>query len=365
MSTTLPDILTSPTMLGIVEKVRAGLPRKHLPPALFGGPGITRRCDGNKFGYFTTTGNQSTDPFSQYGAKSTGATPDPMGEQTGKTFTSSRNIEMKAADMKALMSPEGQRQVRGEFEVGRQLGVITTRRENTRTAAITSAILLGSVYLNGEGHILPSSSGAVTTVAMPTQATYTKSASWQTATTDILGDLGGFQAQSLRDTGRELRHAVYGSRVLHSLMTNTNARDLVARALPSNTAFQTNAPSGLVFEFAGLIWWPGQFGFFKDSGGTKRTFLTGSGGTYDQDTVVFMPEVTPDWYELIEGTTDIPGSGGTIGDASALWNGAQDMQGMFQYAEITTDPFGVKVVYGDNFFPLIKAASFVGVCDTV
>ena len=366
MSTTLPDILQARNLLGNAEQVKAGLPIKHLPATFLGGPGVTRPTEGNVFTHTITSGAQKTARYTAYGAPSSGRTMSGIGERSGKTITSSENVDIKASTLMNLVSPSGQRQRLGESEVARLNAEAVTLRMNLRIAAVTQALFLGNIYFDIEGNLLPSSSSAVVTVAMPTPTTYTKSASWQTAGTDILGDLASFQAQSLRTTGLEIRHAFYGSRVMNSLMTNTNARDLIVRNVAANGNVLNGAASGMVFELGGITWWPAFFGFFVDDGGTARQFSTGSAGTYDQDHVVFTPEPDSSWYEFIEGTTPVNMDGAsTSSDFSSAVAGIDIMQGMWQYAVRTNDPVGVKYIYGDNFFPSINVTGAVGICDTV
>ncbi|MCC6320313.1 MAG: major capsid protein [Phycisphaerales bacterium] len=363
MSTTLPEVLYADQMLGYVEKVKAGLPVMHLPPGLL--TASPKRVEGNTFTYTTYSGTQKVIRAGAYGAPTRGRTKVGVGALPGVTITSGEQMEVNAAAMVALKNPENNAIQRlGESEVQRLLREATTLRMNARVAYLTSLLVLGAAYQDAEGNLLPSSSGAINTISAPTPTTYTKSASWQTATTDILGDLASFQAQSLRTTGLPIQHAIYGSRVLKSLMTNTDCRDLIIRNIAANGNVLNGAPQGMVFELGGITWWPGQFGFFEDNDGTDRQFQTGSAGTLDQDHIVFMPTPSSEWYDLIEGTTPVYGSSSDP-DAAALWGGIETQQGMWQWADRQQNTVGMVIHYGDNWFPSIKVAGAVGHCDTV
>lgn len=365
MSTTLPDVLQARNLLSHAMQVKEGLPTRHLPASFLGGPGITRPVEGNVFTHTISSGTQKVARQAAYGSPSRGRTATGIGERPGKTIWSSEHVEVKAAALMNLLAPDDMRQRLGAAEVARINSECTALRQNLRIAAVTSALFLGNIYFDGEGNMLPTSSGAITTVAMPTPTTYTKSASWQTATTDIPGDLALFQAQSLRTTGLPLRHAFYGSRVMNSILTNNFTFPLIQRNIQANGNLLNGAPAGVVFEMCGLMWWPAFFGFFEDDTGTDRQFFTGSGGTLDQDSVVFTPDPSPEWYELIEGTTPVANDGGaTGGDLASMMADTQIMQGMWQYAVRQTDPVGVKYVYGDNFFPSINVTGAVGLCET-
>ena len=355
MSTTLPDVLQAGNMLGYAEQVRAGLPMNHLPPGLLGGA-TTRQIDGNTFTYTLYSGQQKVMASGAYGAASRPRTAQSVGERAGKTFSFAENMEIKAACLANLLSETGQRQALGISEVNRMIRESVTVRQNARTAYVSSLFLLNNIYLNGEGNLLHSSSGAVQTIAAPTPTTLTASATWGTATTDVLEDLQRFQAESVAATGYSLRYAIYGPNVLGYIMGNTDCRDLIIRN-PSANAAVLGAGSGAVFELSGMIWMPARLGFFEDSGGTDRRFTT-------DDKVVFLPEVDSTWFEMIEGSTPVPGAAYS-GDAAAVANAIGMQYGPFNYAVNQTDPVGVKMVYGDNFFPAIKVTGAVCTCDTV
>lgn len=359
MATTLPDILQAPNMLGVVQAVKAGLPTKHLPPKLLGGAGITKAVTGDTFTRYKVSGSQKTARQAAYGAPSRGRTMTGISAGSGKTIYSSENVDMKAADVINLLSADNlQRQNMGEAEWSRMIAESVTLRQNHRVAAITSAFSLGHIYYDADGNLLPSSSNAVIDInySIPSANVITAGASWATATTDIIGDLITLQQLALKTSGYPIAHALYGSSVLKYLMTNTNCRDLIVRNVALNNGIINDAVGGLVFSLGGITWWPGYLGFFEDDNGTDQTQITG-------DNIVFMPEPSPDWYGLIEGTSPVASSAAG-GDPMAALKSITEQQGMFQYATIQTDPVGVKMVYGDNFFPDIKAPGAVFRFDT-
>ena len=97
-----------------------------------------------------------------------------------------------------------------------------------------------------------------------------------------------------------------------------------------------------------LTWIPVYESFAEDNNGTVQTF-------FDPDTIVFTPDITTDWYELLQGSyVIIPSPGVMSGTANQMLQNAVMPFGMFSYATRTNDPVGVKQVMGDTFIPVIK-----------
>lgn len=362
MSLPIPAILQAPNMAGVVQTVQAGLPTNHLPPGLLSGN--TRPIEGNVFDRFTRAGQQQVIKQTAHGAPSRPRTATGLGERPGKTIGAAEHMEIKGEDLQNLVDPESgpdglRRQEMGEYIVSGIIEDSVVLRQNLRTAALTSALALGHIYFDGEGNLLPSSSGAVIDIdyAIPAnnlnQLNGIIGASWGLNTTDILGDLNAIQQAAVQISGLPIKHALYGINIPKYFMTNTDIRDLVIR----NSAANDKALAGMVFNVGGITWWPGYFGFFKDSSGTNQVQISG-------DTVVFLPEPGRSWYELVEGTTVVYSKSGATETDLNSWKGAISKQrGMWQYAVIQTDPVGAKLVYGDNFIPDITNPNAVFVAD--
>lgn len=361
MATTLPEILSAPNLLGLVEKIKDGLPTNHLPPGLLGQGATMRRTEGNTFSVIRAAGTFKTAKQTAYGAASRGGTASGMSDRPGVTITSAENVELKAADLMNLMEPDGSgRQAMGRSEVARIVRECTTKCMNLRNATLTSMLANDNAWFDVNGNLLPSSSNAVVTVntgipaANRNQISSIIGTTWATDTVDVQGDLAAIHDLAARTTGYPLKHAIYGANILQYLQSNDEISEFWNRSPAAQDALMKNTiPNG----FAGLTWWRGSSAFFQDADGTNQSIIGG-------DTIIFLPEPDPSWYEWVEGTTPIPtGSFGTSSDLSALLASATAQQGMYGYAVGQTDPLGGKYIYGDNFMPHIRVPEAIFVAD--
>lgn len=353
MSTTIQKVLGAKNLLGSVDLVLAGLPQNVLPPGLLGGT-TTRPVSGNTGTYIRSEGTQKTAKHVAYGGASRPRTISGISEQPVILLSPRENIGLKFTDLANLNSPDGTRQRMGEWEVARQVREATQYLQNLRTASVFSLFGLGHIYIGPDGDLLHSSSGAVIDID-PGIRTGTAAVTWATNTTDIIGDFISINAQAVQYTGRPFRHAIYGSNILKYLLNNDKTKELINRSpAGQDAAMQSLIPNG----FAGLQWWPGYDAFYRDDSGTVRT-LVGA------DDIIFMPEVSTDWFEFCEGTNPVPTAGfGAAADMSDLIANAEMRQGIYTYAYGQMDPLGGTMIYGDTFLPVIKVPNAVLKFDT-
>jgi len=248
----------------------------------------------------------------------------------------------------------------GEQEVNRQVTECMTLINNTRFASVCSAFGIGTINFDSNGEMMDTATGAAVSVNYGIPANNLNQlngiigASWATAGTRIDIDLIEIQQAAVRATGRPLRHAIYGSNILGYLQGNTALSGLINNTAGINSQF---ARGGVAQDFFGLTWWPGFNWFARNQAGTIQQFC-------GADTVIFMPEIGPDWYEIIEGTDSVPTSLDVSGDALEAMRNVMPVQGKYAYAVTQTDPVGVKMIYGDNFLPHIKVPECVFIADT-
>jgi len=161
-------------------------------------------------------------------------------------------------------------------------------------------------------------------------------------------------------TGLAFRHCIYGKGVPQMLANNTAFSTFIQGSPALSQAFATNrVPND--FGQTGLTWWPGDDMWFQDASGTIQNWM-------GDNTIVLIPDPSPDWYEVQRGTYVIPaGSVGTVyGSAAEAAPGSfVEMTGRFSYATVSHDPPGIGQIVGDTYLPVIKVPGALRVVEDV
>jgi len=168
------------------------------------------------------------------------------------------------------------------------------------------------------------------------------SATWANAGTAIHSQVSALKKAARKLTGYPLRHAFYGGNILDYLLGNTKLKELINRTPSGQQAASANEiPAG----FLGLQWHPIDEAFYVDADGAHQDFFGG-------DTVVFTPDPSPEWWEVVEGTYPVPTDLGQVGpDGQAALGGVAAAAGMFSYAAVSHNPVGIEQFAGDTFLP--------------
>lgn len=385
MSRPLSSILGYVAQSGIVREVANGINTDAIPPSFFN---VTRRIQGDTCNYTKVKGTRKTARKVHRGDPSVRRELTGISEQPITLFHSFEHIFHDVTVLDALLNVDrAGLQDFGVQEVDRRSTEFATLFANNRKAMIMSALLSGYIKWDGNGNLLDpidlQSSKAVYTVdygLSETKSTVTSvitsaaiiDASWATDSTDIVGDIRKIKQDSLIRTGYPLRHAFYGDSVLGYIMGNTVIKALYGSNNAMQNAFaQGEIPNG----FMGLQWHPVGDCFFERATYTEKGENTAgtevSFGTYPAasslgaEQVVFCPEPSPEWWEVVEGTYRVPTSFQPAADGLAARGNFAQVTGMFSYATITDDPPGIKHLAGDTFLPVIKVPDAVYIVDVV
>lgn len=255
-------------------------------------------------------------------------------------------------------------QTRGQQLIDAQTVTFRQKLNNLRVSSVYSAMRYGAIYLDGDGELLPSSSGAVQTIdlAVPAnnknQCNGAITASWATATTDIAGNIATIQSNARKISGLPIRHAFYGKAIPSYIAANNVYKELMKADVQLASALRAGTiPTG--FGNSQIQWHPIYDAFFEDSAGTNQSW-------FPDDYVVFTPEPSLDWYTMVEGTYEVPTNlGGVAADAAGAVGSFATKQGMFSYAKITDNPSGIQHFMGDTFLPVFKVPSAIFIADTI
>lgn len=364
MGTTIQEVLSPNRLLGAVKVIDGDLPVEHLPQSLLSGPVVTP-VDGENGYIIRGAGTNRVAKQAMKGSASRPMTVSGIEKRPQVLIHSASHFEVKFATLQGLTDPRnGMEEQLSTAEVARQLQETVTLRKNLRTACITSAFVLGKIYFDGNGNLLPSSSGAVITVDYQIPSGNTgdvggiRDASWATASTKVMTHIQQIHKLMMVKARRRIGCAIYGSAIYDYLLNNTTVKAYLAQNPIMQNSFYTNGmiPNG----FGGIpYWYPGDMGFYEDASGTTQTLCPTDG-------VTFFPAPAPDWYQLQEGIEPVPTNAfGHNQDFEALMKSCQFQRGMWQYGTGETDPLRAKVVFGDNFLPAIHVPETVIILDAV
>lgn len=368
MAKEIAQILGAKNMVGMIQGVKGGVPDDLIPPQFMA---TTRSVEGDHCTYLKVEGTRKTARQVQFGAPSKMRNLVGISEVPVKLMHTKEHIYHKPAVLLNLKSMENEsKQKLGRQEVARQTVSFNQLFKNLRVAQIYSVLKNGNVWFDKDGNLLASSSGARVTIdvgvsvtnqgTLDTAATSTPtldgtgssiiSAKWSAAATGIHKQISALKKNARKLTGYPIKYALYGDNILDYFLTNTKLKEIINR----NPKYQTAFAEGEIADgFLGLTWIPAGEAFFEDADGTNQDF-------WGANDIVFCPEVSPEWWEVIEGSYPIPTDVGSVESdgVSALAN-VVEVNGMFQYAVLKSDPVGIKQIAGDTYLALPKVPNAI------
>ena len=383
---TMQDVLRAPSVTGMIQASTSGVPDNF---SRYGFMEPTDTVPQDVGTYFRVLGTRTTARAVARNSPSVARQMKNVEEVPYKAISVAENLNIPMDKFQHLFSPESSSiadivlDTRGKQEIGRQVREAKKNLQNLRVMAVASVLAYGAIYFDGYGNLLPSATGARTTVSFQVPSGNTGqlncsggvygggnilNAGWQDIGTDIASQIIQLKIAAEILTGFPLKHAFYGSAVPKYLTQNTTLSNYFVRSItesdgaprgaaPANQQYLRTAdiPSPLL----GLEWHPVYTTFYEDQNGNPQQI-------FSPGAVVFTPEVDSDWWGWIEGTLLIPGSTIIADGQDSLIDGASQMSGIWGYAKEMDDPFAIKIVYGDTFLPIIKApkAVFIGQVDT-
>lgn len=360
MSKSLQHILGGKNLSGVIQGIKPGLAGDIMPPGFLR---ATRGVIGDKATYFRVEGVRKTARQVHYGSPSVNRKQSGITEVPVKLAHTFEHIHHKPSVLQNLLNPnDGSIQQMGEQEISRQTADFQQLFMNLRVATVQQALFTGNIFFDNEGDLLASSSGAVITIDMQIPAANKNqlnilgggnliSADWDTDGTDIIGDMSNIHTAARKKTGYPIQTAFYGADVPSILLGNTALKEILNRNPRTQEAFMNGMVSNNTLGVAN--WVPASDAFFEDADGTLQSII-------GDKNVVFTPNPSPEWWEVIEGTYPVPTNIGNISaDGSGALTNVTNTRGMFSYAHVLSDPVTIKHLAGDTFLPLIKVPNAV------
>lgn len=360
MAYNLQQLLGQVTLTGLVNATTDGIPD---PLSMF--DGAKRNVTGDAGRYTRVTGQRKTARTVKYGAAAVERELKDIATVDVKLMHSFEMQPIQPLVLQALRNYTSyEMQNRGSQEVARQVKHFGTLFKNLRIACKHQVLANGVIYFDGSGNLLPTSSGAVETHSFQMSANNQAqlngilTTSWDNTSANIPAQLRALKARAAQTTGYPLKIAIYGRNVPTYLTQNDYVLDFLSRNPAwSGKYLDSNAgeiPDGLF----GFKWVPAYEAFFEDQDGTNQT-------TWPADQVTFTPEVSGEWWEVLEGSYLVPTSIDMKADAAAAIGSMKQVHGMFSYGLCTHNPPGVATYTGDTFIYVLRNPDVIFQADTV
>ncbi len=376
MAVNIETILAARNLIGMIQSVVSGVPGDLMPEGFYR---PTRSCEGNRGSYFKIRGTRQTARIVQYGGPSKARELAGISEEP---ITLLHAFEHEVYSPALLQNLVAENQNSPDAEVKQRLGLQTISRQismfgdlfkNLRISAIYSVFGTGAVAWDRDGNLLPPSlqSGAAYCVNFGVPAGNTGQldvfgsgdildASWDASTTHILRQLKQVKKAARKLTGYPLKYAFYGENIPGYLASNAEFQQMIhGSSRLAESMAENEIPKGL----GGFEWYPISEAFFAaastppTSQGADET--SSYADWFGPDQVVFTPDPSPDWWEVLEGTYPVPRAFTITKNAMQQVQSLQQMAGAFTYCVLIDDPVTIKHLAGDTFLPVLKVPAAV------
>ncbi len=278
------------------------------------------------------------------GAPARTITPGPLRDKKATLFYAFNKIALSDICLDALREPASLAlQNMGKTELNRQLMRFKMRHAIFKEIVLARILSVGTLYFDGLGRCLNSSSGATITVDMGVSSSHKTdlggliTATWKTAGTDIAAHIETIKDQAEQDGVEEPTEIVLNRINLQYLRNNTKFQDW-AKYNPSYT--DTILKGGYIADLWGMNW---HFvgGRWKDPSGTKQPFVP-------INKAIFMPKPGA-WLKATAGSNFVPRGIGVFGDAMQALAQTDVVYGEFAYGKLIDDPWRLMAFMGEKF----------------
>ncbi len=365
MPTSLIDFMGYVPLTKMVETVPSGIPNPlgDRLPKLFT---LTENILGNKFSRVTFSGTRKLARNNPYMGQARDVQKQPFGEQDLAMLTPKEYMTFGSEFLDIYRHPERwePQKLRAMEIIKKQSMQLKILFDSFRVAAVHSLFgQRGNIYLDTEGYLMNTSVGAdlVVNGRVPDANVGNVggffSASWASASTDIVSSVRNFKTFALQQSNRRITKAIYGKNIVGYVTANTTMQAYLARNSAKNDQFVTSGeiPDGVL----DLEWIPVQDAYFNDNSDTTREI-------FPADQVTFTPEIDANVYTMYIGSTAIPKNFGLVTQdaAAALPSALADVQGMASYSMISVEPFQIKQMMVDCFLPNLTVPNAFFFVDT-
>ena len=345
MSKTLNEIAGGENLSGLIQGIKPGIPSPI--PEAFTTP--NQQVSGDTAKWQEVDGTRKTAQQVHMGSPSRSMKNiEGIRNRVAKMIHTFHNLPFDMAQLRMLEDANGNRQKMGMQEIIRQTTIFKNRFENLRTASILNTLSDAKIIFDGEGNLqAPGSSGVVevefgTPAANRDQLAGTIGTSWANTAAPIQKDVVAIRKLGVHTTGYPIKHAFYGEDVSDFIFNNATLKTIINESPRLNEAA---AQGEIGSPFLGLTWHAVNESFFENEDGTIVEIFA-------SDKVVFTPDPSPEWWDVIEGSFAVPMDVSVGTDAMDILGSFAEINGMFSYATQTLDPPGILQLAGDTFLPM-------------
>ncbi len=350
MAYSVQDILSWVPLTEAVEVVRTGIP-KVLPPEFWN---VTENVSGNKARLIEFSGTRRTSRLTPYGAPAKVAEKVSLQDRAMILLSSREEVAFRDELVRIFREWEDYRpqQQFALRELAHQGEQFRQRFENLEVAAVTQTLAnAGLLYFDGDGNLLPTSSGAILTVDQgvgsnnKNQLNSIIDVTWSNSAANIAKQIFALQAAAVQTTGIPLKYAIYGSNIPGYMAANASLQYFWAR----NTGYnQEYLSKNLVPEkFLDLVWVPANQAFYEDESGTVQSIFPADG-------ITFAPEINKATYTLYRGSELVPTQFGPVADTVAALKSTTEVFGRGRYAKLKDNPVEIIDIGFTHFLPRLK-----------
>jgi len=365
MADTLQDILASRNLIGRVVDIVNGVPEKILPPGFVT---ANRTTEGNRGEYLRVAGTRQVATVARYGSPAMNVALPGIGSTPITLLHSFESAYHDPTTLMLLIEETGtglMRQQMAKETINRQLDVFGQRFKNLRVSSVFSALATGGIAFDSRGNLLPPDT---TSFLINSTAAYAVNygipltncgnpqpfgtpllKNWvynpnTNPTPDILNQLLALKEAAIELTGFPLTHAFYGKNIPRYIANDPVMQSIIRG---SSKVAEQSLSSTIPEAVGELKWIQSNYAHYYDQNGTMQRWI-------GPNQIVFTPDPSEEWYELIEGTYPVPRSVQLASDMQAVLGNIQQVAGPFSYAQITTNPVGIQHFAGDTFLPIVK-----------
>ncbi|GEM_PF-2070822 len=329
------EILNHVTLTAAADQFRYGKETEIVDFFCPPGQARARTDSGTAFAYDILKASCQVAKPKAEGAPSKRVALTPAGQVSGRCISMAEHKMLDGAAILNLREP-GTRQVNAKSRIARELKDLDRRRARLRNFAVAQ-MLTGTLTIN-EDDIKASVDYKVTGTHIHNAA-----ASWATAGTDIPAHIDGDVELMEKDSGFTPLHALCDREVMRSMMANTAVKSFLGQA----DYVAQIGKLGFIQNFHGIIWHVLSGGYRNTAGAFVPWIAAGH--------VVYCPDPSPDWVDIIEGSAMINPLGATD---------LVEMFGQHSYTILSSDPAGYKLVNGDTFIPKLTVPDALIYVDT-
>lgn len=349
------DLLGYVSLTGMIQATKDGIP--DVLPSVYKTKKKEVVADQGR--YTVVTGTRSLAKFANYGTKAVPQTNKQIATRDVKLLHSVNSFALDPLQLQSLRgftSYDNDKSAKDYVTL--QLNHYRQLYENLRLATITRVLAHGVIYVDNEGNMLPSSSGATYThdFGVPagnkgTMETVTGvTGAMSNPATNIPAQIRALKKLAVETTGYELKHCFYGQSIPEYFTNNNYIKEYLAREPMRRGSILKSGDLEPEYTLEGIKFYPAYTAHYRDHNNSVVRI-------FGDTSLVFTPdpeEGEESWYELLEGSYTVPTTINIQADPKAAFNSTKQIHGKFAYAAMQMDPIGLNIIMGDTFMPVIR-----------